>query len=369
MVGVMAADQILGNSPAIVKLREIIARVAPTDGRVLITGENGSGKELVAQAVHKLSRRADKPLVVVNCAAIPAELIESELFGHVRGAFTGAQNDRVGRFEAANGGTLFLDEVGDMPQQMQAKLLRALQQGEVTRVGATQPVHVDVRVIAATNRDLAADVAAGRFRQDLLFRLDVLHLTVPALRDRRGDIPLLLDSALARAATAAGRTVPVLLPSARALIAGQSFPGNVRELENLAERIVVLCDTAAPVSAFDIASLVGEAKVDLELLRDLERGSTVAATPVPMPQPLATGHSITVPTTEPVAVAAPPVTVVRQRRTRGTPPQKPAEVPATDGGPSHGTRTRYSRGCHCDLCKAANTYACYVYRATKMPAP
>ncbi len=231
---------ILGRSKIIDSLRAQIERVAASEGRVLITGENGTGKELIAHAIHAASQRAQRPFISLNCAAVPADLIESELFGHEKGAFTGAVAKKVGKFERADGGTLFLDEVGDMPANMQAKLLRVLQTGELERVGGSQTIQVDVRVLAATNKDLAEEIAAGRFREDLYYRLNVVPLRSPPLRERRDDIPLLVERFLAEAATRNQRKVPEFTPAALALLAGHDYPGNVRELRNLVERIVIL---------------------------------------------------------------------------------------------------------------------------------
>ena len=231
---------ILGRSKVIEALRAQIQRVAASEGRVLITGENGTGKELIAHAIHAASPRADGSFVSLNCAAVPADLIESELFGHEKGAFTGAVARKVGKFERADGGTLFLDEVGDMPANMQAKLLRVLQTGELERVGGTQTIRVDVRVLGATNKDLSEEIAAGRFREDLYYRLNVVPLMSPPLRDRREDIPLLVDRFLQEAATRNQRKLPKLTPAALALLAAHDYPGNVRELRNLVERIVIL---------------------------------------------------------------------------------------------------------------------------------
>ncbi|MEL7368087.1 MAG: sigma-54 dependent transcriptional regulator [Myxococcota bacterium] len=231
---------ILGRSKVIDSLRAQIDRVATSEGRVLITGENGTGKELIAHAIHAASSRSKRPFVSLNCAAVPADLIESELFGHEKGAFTGAVAKKIGKFERADGGTLFLDEVGDMPANMQAKLLRVLQTGELERVGGNQTIQVDVRVLAATNKDLPDEIGAGRFREDLYYRLNVVPLRSPPLRDRREDIPLLVERFAVEAAARNQRRVPKLTPAALALLAGHDYPGNVRELRNLVERIVIL---------------------------------------------------------------------------------------------------------------------------------
>ncbi len=233
---------IVGESPAIERLREQVRRIAPSSGRVLITGENGAGKELVALALHALSKRANGPFVKLNCAAIPKDLLESELFGHERGAFTGAVQSKKGRLEMADGGTLFLDEIGDLALEAQAKLLRAIETGELERVGGTRTARVDVRLIAATNKDLSEAVKAGDFREDLYFRLNVLPIVVPPLRERRTDIARLASHFLALFAAAEERPCPKLGDDARQLLEDYHWPGNVRELRNLMERAVVLVD-------------------------------------------------------------------------------------------------------------------------------
>jgi DNA-binding NtrC family response regulator len=231
---------IVGQSPTILALIEQVRRVAPSQGRVLITGENGSGKELVAHAVHALSKRSAGPFVKINCAAIPKDLVESELFGYERGAFTGALQSKKGRLELADGGTLFLDEVGDLSLEAQAKLLRVIETGEVERVGATRTAHVDVRIVAATNKDLPAALESGDFRQDLYYRLNVLPLEVPALRQRRGDVPVLAAHFLEAFCTAEGRPLKRLSEEARRVLEEYHWPGNVRELRNLMERATIL---------------------------------------------------------------------------------------------------------------------------------
>lgn len=233
---------ILGRSAAIRAMQEIIATVAPTEATVLITGESGTGKELVARALHSGSTRADKSLVTVNCAALAENLLESELFGHEKGSFTGADRRREGRFAQANGGTLFLDEIGEMPLPLQSKLLRALQQGEVQRVGADAAITVDVRVLAATNRDLREEVAQKRFREDLYFRLNVISIEVPPLRNRGEDIPVLAAHFLERFASRNRKNIRGFSPQALSCLLRYSWPGNVRELENAVERAVILCN-------------------------------------------------------------------------------------------------------------------------------
>jgi two-component system nitrogen regulation response regulator NtrX len=244
--------EMIGRSEALARLSKEIERVAPTGGKVLITGENGSGKELVARAIHLASRRADRPFVKLNCAAIPRDLIESELFGYERGAFTGAVQAKKGKLEMADGGTLFLDEIGDLSLDAQAKLLRAIETGEVERVGGTKTSTVDVRLVSATHKDLAAQVRAGAFREDLYFRLNVLPLHVPPLRERREDIPLLAEHFLHAFAQAEGLADKELTPEASTLLGNYSWPGNVRELRNLMERAVILVPGPL-VHATDIA--------------------------------------------------------------------------------------------------------------------
>jgi len=230
----------VGESEPMKAVREQISRLAPTGARILIRGESGTGKELVARAVHDASERADGPFVKVNCAAIPEELIESELFGAVKGAYTGASSDRDGKFVQAHGGTLFLDEIGDMSLRAQAKVLRALQENEVEKVGGSGVQKVDVRVVAATNRDLEADVKDGRFREDLFYRLNVVPVVVPPLRDRRDDIALLADHFLSRYCAESNLPPRELSDEARCLLSGHLWPGNVRELHNAVERLAIM---------------------------------------------------------------------------------------------------------------------------------
>jgi two-component system nitrogen regulation response regulator NtrX len=234
------AGKMIGESFVMRQLREQVATAAPTNGRVLIFGENGTGKELVARTIHAMSRRRNQPFVEVNCAAIPEELIESELFGHVKGAFTGAVADRKGKFEAASGGTIFLDEIGDMSIKTQAKVLRVLQEQVTEPVGSTSRVHVDVRVLAATNKDLLAEIRAGRFREDLYFRLNVIPVYVPPLRERAEDIPLLAEHFVADFALEYGRSAKTLEGGALARLQSYRWPGNVRELRNVIERVVIM---------------------------------------------------------------------------------------------------------------------------------
>ena len=230
----------VGESYVMAQLREQVAMAAPTNGRVLIYGENGTGKELVARTIHRLSRRRAATFLEVNCAAIPEELIESELFGHVKGAFTGAVADRRGKFELADGGTIFLDEIGDMSLKTQAKVLRVLQEQVFEPVGSTSSVHVDVRVLAATNKDLSAEIRGGRFREDLYFRLNVIPIFVPPLRDRVEDIPLLAEHFMVQFAREYGRRVKSLDPGAIGVLQRYDWPGNVRELRNVIERLVIM---------------------------------------------------------------------------------------------------------------------------------
>jgi transcriptional regulator with GAF, ATPase, and Fis domain len=237
---VRGAGNLVGESPALKKVQQQIELVAPTQATVLITGESGTGKELVARAIHERSPRRERPLITVNCGAIPETLFESEFFGHARGAFTGAQRDKPGRFELASGGTLFLDEIGELPLPMQAKLLRVLQEQEVERVGETKARKIDVRVLAATNRDLAAEVEAGRFRQDLFYRLSVFPIENPPLRERREDIPRLAEHFIRVAAKRMNRKPPKFTPAAARQLSARDWPGNVRELQNAVERAVIL---------------------------------------------------------------------------------------------------------------------------------
>src|SRR5512141_2740314 len=281
------ASELLGEGPAMRALRALVARAAPTEGRVLVTGENGTGKELVARALHQGSRRKEGPFVKLNCAAVPSELIESELFGHEKGAFTGAAAARRGKFELADGGTLFLDEVGDMPPAMQAKVLRALQEGEIERVGGQQTLKVDVRVLAATNKDLQAEVAAGRFREDLYYRLAVVLVHAPPLRERKEDIPELADEFLAEAWERNGRRPMTFARDAYLVLQSHDWPGNVRELRNLVERVAILCDGPV-IGALDVSAVLPAARPPRpdriregasfhELVEDAEREIILAA--------------------------------------------------------------------------------------------
>lgn len=242
--------QMIGTSRAIENVREMIAKVAPTEARVLITGENGTGKEVVARMIFEQSRRAEMPLVTCNCAAIPSELIESELFGHTKGSFTGAVKDRAGKFEQANGGTLFLDEIGDMSLAAQTKVLRALQEGEVTRVGSDKPIQVNVRVIAATNKDLHHEIEKGTFREDLFHRLNVIPIHVPALDDRKEDIPELVEFFTQQICEEQGWAVKHFTQDAIAALQQRHWPGNIRELRNVVERLIIL--SGSEISANDI---------------------------------------------------------------------------------------------------------------------
>lgn len=235
-----AFDNIIGKSDEMLKVMDLISKVADSDSTVLITGESGTGKELVARAIHHNSPRADKLLVPVNCGAIPADLLESELFGHIKGAFTGATANRIGRFELANTGTIFLDEIGEMSPSLQVKLLRVIQNRTFEPVGSAKTVEVDVRIIAATNVDLEKAVAEGRFREDLYYRLNVIPISIPSLRERKSDIPLLLHSFIHQFNQSKGRNLQGFSPEALDLLYNYSWPGNVRELENLVERLAIL---------------------------------------------------------------------------------------------------------------------------------
>jgi two-component system, NtrC family, nitrogen regulation response regulator NtrX len=251
--------QLIGESPPMTKIKELIKRAAPTTGSVLVTGENGTGKELVAHSIHALSDRYKKPFVDVNCAAIPEELIESELFGHEKGAFTGATQLRRGKFDLADEGTLFLDEIGDMSLKTQAKILRILQEQKFERVGGTQTISVNVRIIAATNKDLKEEIKKGRFREDLFYRLNVLPFQMPALRDRREDIALLAGHFLKEFSISYEKKLRHLTPEALKVLHHYDWPGNVRELRNLIERLLILTpsqDDANPIEAADLLSMM-----------------------------------------------------------------------------------------------------------------
>jgi DNA-binding NtrC family response regulator len=249
------SDEMLGESPAMKRLRDEIAKVAPSTGRVLLLGESGTGKELIAAEIHRQSKRAAGPFVKVNCAAIPSELIESELFGHEKGSFSGAAARRRGQFEVASGGTLFLDEIGDMSPSAQAKVLRALQTNEITRVGSEKAVQVDVRVVAATNKDLEAEVRSGTFREDLYFRLAVVPLRAPALRDRLDDVPLLAERFFQLAVRDNGLRPKPVEPAVYERLRAYRWPGNVRELRNVCERMVIM--SGDRITADDVPEAVG----------------------------------------------------------------------------------------------------------------
>lgn len=232
--------QMVGESEAIKRVREMIDKIAPTDARVLITGENGTGKEVVARLIHAASQRAGQQMIEVNCAAIPSELIESELFGHVKGSFTGAIKDKAGKFEQADGGTLFLDEIGDMSLSAQAKVLRALQENEITRVGGEKCIKVNVRVLAATNKNLKEEIEKGNFREDLYHRLSVIPVHVPALDDRKEDIPLLVEHFVKTICSEQCSPIKTFDKDAIAALQARNWPGNIRELRNVVERLIIL---------------------------------------------------------------------------------------------------------------------------------
>jgi two-component system nitrogen regulation response regulator NtrX len=256
-----APFEIVGKTPVIRALMEKIEKVAATPARVLITGDNGTGKELVARALHRMSPRASKPFVEVNCAAIPGELIESELFGHMKGSFTGAISDRAGKFEQANKGTLFLDEIGDMSLAAQAKVLRVLQDNVITRIGGSKPISVDVRVIAATNKTLENEIAAGKFREDLYYRLNVVPIHVPPIRERREDIPMLAQYFAATLSAREGIPPRTFIQDALERLSSLDWPGNVRELRNTVERLLILAPDSQ-ISARDIDRLAGQRALD-----------------------------------------------------------------------------------------------------------
>lgn len=276
-------EAIVGRSRQMQEVYKAIGRVASTDATVLIRGESGTGKELAARAIYQHSQRADKPFLVINCVAIPETLLESELFGYEKGAFTGAANRRVGRIEQANGGTVFLDEIGDMPFGIQSKILRLLQEKSIERLGGREPIPVDVRIIAATNRDLESALADGRFREDLYYRLKVVTLWMPALRDRAGDIPLLADYFLRRFSKEMGIENPGINPAAAAMLADHSWPGNVRELGNALQKALIF-SRGCPVAPEDLgravrgemSSRAGEAEPVEEAIRRWVRRALAA---------------------------------------------------------------------------------------------
>ena len=265
--------QMVGTSQTLQAVRELIAKVGPTSARVLVTGENGTGKELVARGLHEASPRRDRAFVEVNCAAIPSELIESELFGHMKGSFTGAFADRAGKFEQADGGTLFLDEVGDMSLSAQAKLLRVLQEGVVTRIGSAKSIEVDVRVLAATNKDLEIEIGEGRFREDLLYRLNVVPIEVPPLRDRVEDIPALVVHFADRLSSGAGVPARKFADDAIRRLQSRAWPGNIRELRNAVERALILAPGKV-VAAADIERLLPGGDGGAALPIDPEKSQT-----------------------------------------------------------------------------------------------
>ena len=250
------ANEMVGESAALAQVRKAIEKVAPTDARVLITGPNGAGKEMVARQLHELSPRANGPLVEVNCAAIPSELIESELFGHEKGSFTSAVKQRIGKFEQADGGTLFLDEIGDMSLSAQAKVLRALQENKITRVGGEKEISVNVRVLAATNKNLLQEIAERSFREDLYHRLSVILIQVPALNERREDIPALIDKFLQDIAAGYGTKAKKIAPDALKYLQELDWRGNIRELRNVVERLVIMSDDT--ISAADAKAFAGK---------------------------------------------------------------------------------------------------------------
>jgi two-component system nitrogen regulation response regulator NtrX len=305
----------VGAGPAMQRIFSLIQRTAPSEGRVLITGENGTGKELIARALHQHSKRKGEPFVKLNCAAVPHELIESELFGHEKGAFTGAVSVRRGKFELAHGGTLFLDEIGDMPSAMQAKLLRVLQEGELERVGGAETIKVDVRVIAATNKNLEKEIADGHFREDLYYRINVVQIHSPPLRERREDLPDLIDTFLKEACARNGRKPLKLSPEALSVMASYHYPGNVRELRNLVERLAILCEGPV-VSGAEAQEL-------------LPRGRSGA---VPPPLPVSPTPAVAAPAPTPVTPPAMPVS-------DPAPPRAPEPAPQ----PQTGFRPRVDR--------------------------
>ena len=291
LVGTSDGERLLGGSQKIAELRERLARVAPSEATVLVLGESGTGKELAARSIHALSTRANAPFLAINCGALPEPLLESELFGHVRGAFTGAVRDKDGLFAAARGGTIFLDEIGDAPLQVQVKLLRVLQEREITPVGATRSVEVDVRVVAATHRDLRAEMEAGRFREDLFYRLHVVPIAMPPLRERLEDLPLLAELFLARSASRHSLGTPHLSAEALRLLLAHDWPGNVRELANVIEGASLLAANGVLRPQHVQAVLAPSLRAQREEPNQPSAESADAA-PTPPPLPLLSGPEL-----------------------------------------------------------------------------
>jgi DNA-binding NtrC family response regulator len=262
---------LVGKSPALLQLHRLIAKVAPTDSTVLVTGETGTGKELVARAIHQQSPRAEKPFIAINCGSIPETLLESELFGHVKGAFTGADRDKRGLFEVAGAGTIFLDEIGEMPPSLQPKVLRVLEAREILRVGSTSPIRISARIVAATHRDLQKMIAEGKFREDLYYRLNVFRIPIVPLRDRPEDVGPIADSILERLARRLNRAVPALEPEARLALERHRWPGNVRELANLLERALIL-EEGGRIRRADLEGLIPDGQPGAD--DDLKRSRT-----------------------------------------------------------------------------------------------
>ena len=276
-------EEIIGQSPALLEVFEKVNRVAKTDASVLITGETGTGKELVARAIHSASRRHDKPLIKLNCAALPSSLVESELFGHEKGAFSGAINRRIGRFELAQGGTIFLDEIGEVPMEVQVKLLRVLQEREFERVGGSEPIKIDVRIIAATNRDLPKAVREGKFREDLFYRLNVFPIALPPLRDRAGDVPLLVQFLIAKFAARVGVRIESVEQATMQRLNEYVWPGNIRELENILERAIILSN--GPTLLIDSEVFSAPRREDKAEPSPVPLNSKIGSPPAPDGQP------------------------------------------------------------------------------------
>lgn len=292
------ATQLVGGSATLEQVRRLVGRVAASEATVLVRGETGTGKELVARAIHEGSPRAAGPLVAVNCGALPEHLVESELFGHRKGAFTGADEHRAGLFEVADGGTIFLDEIGELPKPLQSRLLRVLESGEIRRVGDNQPITVDVRVVCATHRSLESMVAAGEFREDLLFRINTFEITVPPLRDRREDIPELVRHFVRRSRPQAPPEAVVAEPAFLEVLTSHQWPGNIRELANVVEHALVLCD-ALPLTVAHLPARLGGMRLAAE-----SRAAVPAATVAPAAAPAAAAQPITLRELEMQAILA-----------------------------------------------------------------